>query len=174
MKKLVISFPGIRGNEIPLLYFGVKHFEDKGYESMFISNPVCEKVWFEEMYENAEKVIRKIDFSQYEHIVFVAKSMGTVVACTLKEKYNIPASMILYTPLKETLPFMKKDNDILLVAAGTEDNWLDTNVLVEACEKEGLNYYIEPGVGHRMEVIGDLERNLEVLKNVIGKITTQI
>jgi len=170
MKKLVIEFPGIRGNEIPLLYFGAKHYEDMGYESMFICNPVCEKVWFEEMYENAEKVIVNIDFSQYDHIVFVAKSMGTVVACTLKEKYNIAADLILFTPLKETLPFMKKENDIVLVAAGDQDTWLDTNVLVEACEKEGLNYYIESGVGHRMEVTGDLERNLEVLKNVIGRI----
>ena len=170
MKKLVVSFPGIRGNEIPLLYFGAKHFEDRGYESMFISNPVTKKVWFEEMYANAEKIIQKIDFSEYEHIVFVAKSMGTVVACTLKEKYNIPASLILFTPLKETLPFMKKDNDIVLVAAGTEDNWLDTKVLVEACENEELNYYIEPGVGHRMEVTEDLERNLEVIRNVIGRI----
>ncbi|MBP3337862.1 MAG: hypothetical protein J6L69_00475 [Lachnospiraceae bacterium] len=170
MKKLVIAFPGIRGNEIPLLYFGAKHYEDMGYESIFISNPICEKVWFDEMYENAEKIIKNIDFSQYEHIVFVAKSMGTVVACTLKEEYDIKADLILFTPLKETLPFMKKDNDIILVAAGDEDTWLDTNTLVEVCENEGLNYYIEHGVGHRMEVAGDLKRNLEVLEKVIGRI----
>ena len=173
MKKLVISFPGIRGNEIPLLYFGAKYYEDMGYESMFINNPIAENVWFEEMYENAEKVIKKIDFSEYEHVVFVAKSMGTVVACTLKEKYNIPASLILFTPLKETLPYMKKDNDIILVAAGDKDNWLESNVLVEACEREGLTYYIESGVGHRMEVMNDLDRNLEVIRNVIGRINYQ-
>ena len=171
MKNLVISFPGIRGNEIPLLYFGAKHFEDMGYESMFISNPQCEKVWFEEMYENAEKTIQKIDFAEYENVVFVAKSMGTVVACTLKEKYNIPAKLVLFTPLKETLPYLKKDNDIILVAAGDKDNWLESEILVEALENEGLPYYIEKGVGHRMEVVNDLERNLEVLRNVIGRIS---
>lgn len=123
------------------------------------------------MYENAEKVIQQINFSEYEHIIFVAKSMGTVVACTLKEKYNIPATLILFTPLKETLPYIKKDNDIMLVAAGDKDDWLESKILVEVCEKEGLPYYIEAGVGHRMEVMGDLERNLEVIKNVIGRIT---
>ena len=92
---------------------------------------------------------------------------------TIEEKYDIKADLILFTPLKETLPFMKKDNDIILVAAGDEDTWLDTNVLVETCEKEELNYYIESGVGHRMEVMGGLERNLEVIRNVIERIDCQ-
>lgn len=170
MKNLVISFPGIRGTEIPLLYFGAKHYEDMGYEKIFINNPEGEKIWFEEMYENAEKIINTIDFSEYGHIVFVAKSMGTAVACTLKEKHNIPATLVLLTPLKETLPYLKKDNDIILVAAGDKDNWLENKILVDALEKEGLPYYIEQGVGHRMEVMNDLDRNLEVISNVIGRL----
>ena len=38
-KNIVISFPGGRGYEIPLLYFGSKHFENLGYEKLFISYP---------------------------------------------------------------------------------------------------------------------------------------
>ena len=38
-KKIVVSFPGGRGSEIPLLYLGAKHFEDIGYEKVFINHP---------------------------------------------------------------------------------------------------------------------------------------
>lgn len=38
-KKIVISFPGGRGSEIPLLYFTAKHYEDLGYEKRFINHP---------------------------------------------------------------------------------------------------------------------------------------
>lgn len=58
----------------------------------------------------------------------------------------------------------------MLVAAGDNDRFLDTNTLSELCETEHINYYIEPDVGHRMEVKEDLRRNLEVVYNVISKI----
>ena len=39
-KKIVLSFPGSRGSEIPLLYFAAKHYEDLGYEKVFVNNPI--------------------------------------------------------------------------------------------------------------------------------------
>lgn len=169
-KKIVVSFPGVRGCEIPLLYLGSKHFEDLGYEKLFISHPDSDEIGPEILYENAEKIIRSIAFEEYENIVFIAKSMGTVTACKIKEKYKIPASLILFTPLNETLPYITDKNDILLISAGENDRYLDSKILRELCEKENIKCYIEPGVGHRMEVKDDLKRNLEIIFNVISKI----
>lgn len=169
-KKIVISFPGGRGYEIPLLYFGAKHFEDLGFEKVFINHPIgCEEK-FEAIYENATKVIQSMDFGEYEEIVFIAKSLGTIVACRIKEMYNIPASLILFTPLEGTLPYINGNNDIRLVAAAEQDRHLDTNRLKELCEKENVNYYIESNVGHRMEVMNDLERNLDIISNVLEQL----
>lgn len=39
-KKIVISFPGGRGAEIPLLYFCAKKYEDMGYEKVFVNHPL--------------------------------------------------------------------------------------------------------------------------------------
>ena len=169
-KKIVISFPGTRGCEIPLLYFASKHFEDLGYEKLFINYPTIGESNVEVLLESTEKILQTINFAEYESIVFAAKSIGTVVACKIKEKYKIPASLILFTPIEKTLPYMNKKNHILLVTAGDDDRFLDTNTLREQCEREHINYYIELNVGHRMEVIGDLKRNLEVVYNVISKI----
>lgn len=169
-KKIVISFPGSRGYEIPLLYFASKHYEDLGYEKLFINYPVSGESNVETLLESTEKILQSIDFNEYESIVFAAKSIGTVVACKIKEKYEIPAALILFTPLNETLPYIHNKNDILLIAAGDNDRHLDSKILSEKCKKERINYYIEPNVGHRMEVKGDLPRNLKVIANVLTQI----
>lgn len=169
-KKIVVSFPGGRGYEIPLLYFGAKFYEDQGYEKLFISHPGYGDFEFSVLLENAERIISKIDFSNYEEVVFVAKSIGTVVACQIKEKYRIPATLVLFTPIYETLPYIYRENEIKLVAAGDKDRYIDVTLLRAECEKAQICCHIECGVGHRMEVMNDLERNLEVISNVIKRL----
>jgi hypothetical protein len=96
--------------------------------------------------------------------------MGTVVACKLKEELQIDASLVLFTPLKDTLPYIKSDNRIVLAAAGDNDRFLEWEVLRDHCERENVPYHIEPGVGHAMEVKDDLAKNLQVISNVIGRL----
>ena len=57
-KNIVISFPGGRGYEIPVLYFGAKYYEDQGYEKVFIRHPKNE--------ECELGVRREIKFSYYD------------------------------------------------------------------------------------------------------------
>lgn len=168
-KSIVFSFPGKRGEEIPLLYFGAKHYVDKGYEKVYIRHPASGN-GLGEVYENAKAILRSYDFSEYEDIVFVGKSMGTVVACKLKAELQIDASLVLFTPLKDTLPYIKSDNRIVLAAAGDNDRFLEWEVLRDHCERENVPYYIELGAGHAMEVKDDLAKNLQVLSNVIGRL----
>lgn len=168
-KKIVFSFPGGRGTEIPLLYFGAKYYEDKGYEKVFISHPGSGKD-FDSLFENAKLIINSFNLKEYDDIVFVAKSIGTVVACRLKEEMNINASLVLFTPIVDTLPFIKKDNQIILVAAGNKDRHLESETLCDLCERENVSYYIEQNVGHRMEVKNNLEKNLQVIKKVINQL----
>jgi len=168
-KNIVFLFPGGRGTEIPLLYFGAKYYEDRGYEKIFINHPVSGESDFEALYKNARKVMESIDFSEYDDIVFIAKSIGTVVACRVKEELKLSAALILFTPISDTLPYIRENNQVLLVAAGDNDRYLDTHILEETCIKDNIPCYIEPGIGHRMEVKNDLRRNLEVIANVISR-----
>ncbi len=166
-KRIVFSFPGKRGEEIPLLYFGAKHYVDRDYEKVYIQHPASGN-GLEEVYENAKAVLSSYDFSEYEDIVFVGKSMGTVVACKLKAELQIDAKLVLFTPLKDTLPYIKANNRVVLAAMGNNDRFLEWEVLRDHCEKENVPYYIEPGVGHAMEVKNDLARNLQIVSNVIS------
>ena len=60
-KKIVLSFPGRRGSEIPLLYFAAKHYEDLGYEKVFVNNPIIQDTSYEvllnTLIENAKTII---------------------------------------------------------------------------------------------------------------------
>lgn len=103
-------------------------------------------------------------------VIFIAKSIGTVVACQIKDKYHIPATLILFTPLNETLPYIHRKNDIKLVAIGDKDRYIDVKVLKKVCDNEGVLCHIEEGVGHRMEVLSDLGKNLDIIANVIKRL----
>ncbi len=168
-KRIVFSFPGKRGEEIPLLYFGAKFYVDKDYEKVYIQHPASGN-GLEEVYENTKAILSSYNLSEYEDIVFVGKSMGTVVACKLKEELQIDVSLVLFTPLMDTLPYMKADNRVVLAAAGDNDRFMDKEVLCRHCEAENVPYYIEPGVGHAMEVKNDMAKNLQVISNVIGRL----
>lgn len=173
-KKIVLSFPGSRGCETPLLYFAAKHYEDLGYEKVFINNPIIQDTNYEVLLNtligNAKTIIESLNLSEYDNIVFIAKSIGTVVACKIKEIYNLNTQLILFTPIEDTLRYIKNDNNILLVSLGTKDRIIEWNIIKSLCETENINYYIEENVGHRMEVMNDLQRNLEIIYNVISKI----
>ncbi len=166
-KKIVVSFPGGRGNEIPILYFGAKHFEDKGYEKIFINYPMSKDLSLDSLLKNALAILNDINWDEYEHIVFIAKSLGTLVACKVKEMLQIPATLVLFTPLEDIIKYINKENDVSFVAMGDKDKYLSATLLIKHCEKEEIKCHIEKEVGHRMEVMNNLQRNLEIVFNVL-------
>ena len=171
-KDIVVVFPGARGTEIPLLYYGSKHFEDMGYEKLFIDHSMISEPSFEPVFENAYNILKNVNWAGYENVVFIGKSLGTVVACKIKELLQVPAKLILFTPLEETLPFIHKDNDVLLVAMGDDDPWLSSAALIEHCRINKVMCHVEHGVGHRMEEKNNLQRNLEIVFKVLSYLST--
>lgn len=168
-RKLVVSFPGLRGCEIPLLYFTAKHYEDRGYEKRFISWPPGETDP-DALLACALRQISQLDLRVYKSVIFVGKSIGTVIACRVKERLRAAITLILFTPLPETLPYLYGGNDILFIAAGDKDRYLDAEILRKLCGREGIECHIEPAVGHRMEVPGNLKHNLEIVYRVVSRI----
>ena len=57
-----------------------------------------------------------------------------------------------------------------MVSLGTKDRIIEWNIVKSLSERENINCYIEENVGHRMEVMNDLQRNLEIIYNIISKI----
>ncbi|GFP76319.1 hypothetical protein [Clostridium fungisolvens] len=174
-KKIVVIFPGVNYRaDCPLLYYAGFKFETRGYEKVAINyDDLTNKYdllaqFIEAVKSDVLAKLRAIDLSQYDDIVFVSKSMGTAVAGWIEEKLCIKARHIYLTPIEETLSYIKKDKDIIIVVAGTRDKLLNTNILKEQCMKENIPLKLIDGAGHRLEVKGDIDKNIELLREIVS------
>ncbi|WAG63429.1 hypothetical protein LL037_13090 [Clostridium estertheticum] len=172
---MVVLFPG--GNystDCPLLYYAGLKFEYRGYEKVAISygDLLKQHTSLDECIDDVKSAVlmqlQAYDLSKYDDIVFVSKSFGTVIAGWIEEKLCIEVRHIYLTPIKETLPYIQNEKNIIIVVAGTKDKQLDADILKQHCIKENICLKQIDGVGHRLEVLNDMDKNIEVLIEVLS------
>ena len=120
---------------------------------------------FESLYEQAEKSLSAIDFDKYDEILFVAKSVGTIIASAYAEKHSIRCRQILYTPLKYTYNFVHRD---AIAFIGTSDPWSIVSEVQAFSQKQQVPMYTYENANHSLETTDTLE-NLKILQDVMGK-----
>lgn len=174
-KKIVVILPGVNYSaDCPLLYYAGFKFEVRGYEKILINygNLLRRDKQLEECIEDIKNAVliqlKEIDLSKYTDIVFVSKGVGTVIAGWVEEKLLIRVRHIYLTPINDTLQYIKNDKDIIAVVSGTKDKLLNSDILKEHCKKEDIYLKQFDGVGHRLEVWGEMDKNIEILKEVVA------
>ena len=101
MKKLAVFFPGIGYTvDKPLLHYSRKLVTDAGYEVKLLPYsgfPQKVKGDRDKMLESyrialaqSEEMLSDIDFSDYNSVLFVGKSIGTIVAAEIAAKNLTP------------------------------------------------------------------------------------
>lgn len=172
-KKLIVLFPGAGYSvDMPLLYYANFKYEVLGYEDLKISygDYNIPKKSQDEIINNAKQAVLKqvynFDFSAYDDIVFASKSMGTVIAGWLANELSLTVRHIFLTPLSYTLPYINRDNTIIVIA-GKKDKHLASEILSEHCQKEGVNLKLFEDIGHRLEVFGNMSNNIDILKQIV-------
>ena len=120
---------------------------------------------FESLYEQAEKSLSAVDFDKYDEILFVAKSVGTIIASAYAEKHSIRCRQILYTPLKYTYNFAHRD---AIAFIGTSDPWSIVSEVQAFSQKQQVPMYTYENANHSLETTDTLE-NLKILQDVMGK-----
>ncbi len=61
---------------------------------------------YEALFSQSEAELTDIDWSEYDDILFISKSIGTIIAASYAEKYGLEkARHVLYTPLAQTFLF---------------------------------------------------------------------
>ena len=176
-KRLTVLFPGVNyGVDCPLLYYAGFQYEVAGYEKIKITSYEVdhpgETTDFEEYAKRAghtvKKMLQGISLDEYEDIIFVSKSIGTVIALSLEDELQIKnVRHLLLTPIDLTLPLMEKDRSYGCIVTGSEDKWVDHERLWEICREKELPLTEIAGVGHRLETKENMEKNLEIVKQVI-------
>ena len=186
--KAAVFFPGIGYHcDKPLLYYSRKLAQECGYEEIIAlsytydggnirGNEEKMQQAFESLYEQAEKSLSAVDFGKYDEILFVAKSVGTIIASAYAEKHSIRCRQILYTPLKYTYNFVHRD---AIAFIGTSDPWsivpltpsshVPAHSEVQAfSQKQQVPMYTYENANHSLETTDTLE-NLKILQDVMGK-----
>lgn len=110
-----MPFPGIGYTcDKPLLYYSRNLLQKMGWEVVCVpysgfpagvkGNTVKQEQCVAMAAEQAEAMLKKIRWSRYDDILFVGKSVGTVVGPAYAKAHGIDCRQVLFTPVEDTFP----------------------------------------------------------------------
>ena len=172
--KLAVVLPGIGYHkDKPLLYYSTKIVKNLGYEVIDVKygempqkirgNAEMMKKAAEIAYRDAEDQLGEIDFSSYEDVVFIGKSMGTYTVAKFISVHGLKARQIWYTPVEYTFEFNSKD---VVAFIGDADPWSDVEKIKKIAEEQNIKMYSYPNCNHSLEC-DDVDTNIEYLRDVM-------
>ena len=95
-------------------------------------------------------MLADVNFADYQEILFVGKSVGTIVAAEIAARIQKPVRFVLYTPLEETFGFPISD---AIVFTGGDDPWTgkEKSRISELCREKGIPCTVIPYANHSLE-----------------------
>lgn len=168
-KKICVIFPGIGyHSDKPLLYYGKKYMAEHGYEIIGVKYgklPKGLEAAFSCGYDITVRFLADICFGQEDDIVFMSKSIGTVIAARYAQEFNVNARNIYFTPLISTMKYADNNG---IAFHGTKDPLADTEKLTDACIKRHIPLYTYEGGNHSIET-KDILWNIRTQEDVAKK-----
>lgn len=197
-RKLAVIFPGIGYTaDKPLLYFGRRIAVDYGYEIRimdykgFPPKVKGDRNRMEESFfialRQAEEMLAGVDFTEYDDVVFIGKSIGTIVAAKIAADAAADVSegnqnaasgtapespakarirQVLYTPLEDTFRFPIGE---AIAFTGDDDPWVgkENSRIPALCQERGIPCRLVPHANHSLEskdVFEDMKELRKVMK----------
>lgn len=111
----------------------------------------------------AEEILEKVDFSAYDDILFISKSVGTAVASAYAGKHGLKTRNVYYTPVEASFQFMKQPG---IAFTGTKDSWAEFEAVKKGCGEGGFPLYVTEDADHALET-GDVMKDLENLRKIM-------
>ena len=174
MKKIACLFPGIGYTcDKPLLYYSAKLLKGmdwevipvaySGFPSGVKGNPEKMRQAAETALDQAEDILKEINWTEYDDILFIGKSVGTVVSSIYASRHQLTCRHILFTPVEETFPFAGSN---AIVFHGTADPWARTKVIEEACRQKEIPIYETEKANHSLET-GDVDQDIKIMRKTM-------
>jgi len=183
VKNLAVFFPGRKYSvDCPLLYYSdfllsVNDYKIKHLNYSKNRNDLTKMDLEKEVKENIEYAYNElwdIDFSKYDEIVFVAKSIGTIISLMALKKLGLKnVKLILMTPLEQSILLLKEfDDEVLkecIIIAGDRDDFIDFNIILEFTKDKNIPLIKYNNLGHSLENDNPYESILivsEIIKEI--------
>ena len=174
MRKIACLFPGIGYTcDKPLLYYSWKLLKGLGWEIVpvqYSGFPSGVKGNAEKMQqcahmalEQTEELLEEIDWSGYPDILFIGKSVGTVVCSAYAERHRLNCRRILFTPVEAAFRFADRN---AIAFHGTADPWADTKAIEQSCRQLNIPLYETENANHSLET-GDVDADIREMRKVM-------
>jgi alpha-beta hydrolase superfamily lysophospholipase len=174
---LMIILPG-RGYllEHPALYYMAKVGAELGYDVLgvryrFQMNPYAElpDIDYDELTREVDLAVDEaLKEQQYTKVVIVGKSLGTVLAVRLGERFKeVDLRYILLTPVMKVTQLAGERPTLAVI--GTADAAYDAELVRADKEKSTMQWHVLDGINHGLEFEHGWDATLSVLGRVIGQ-----
>lgn len=168
-KNLCVIFPGMGyHSDKPLLYYSKNTMMANGFEIIDVNYGNLPKeiaAAYEQGWDAAVRMLRDMDFGRYDRIVFLSKSIGTVIAARYAAEYVPMAENIYFTPLEQTMQYAKEGG---IAFHGTADPLADTEKLKKLCAEKNVVLYTYEGGNHSIET-EDILWNIRTQEDIAEK-----
>lgn len=181
MSKIAVFFPGIGYTlEQPLLHESKKMVVDMGYDVLLLQyHDMPERVRGDKerirfatvlAYEQTEDALDGVPFDAYEDVVFIAKSLGTIISTKYAREHKVKARMVLYTPVEPSFDAIDPaaDNRDIVGFIGEDDIWSDVPFVKELAAERHVLLFSYPKCDHSLEC-GIQSKNEMIFKDIMTK-----
>ena len=178
MGKLAVFFPGIGYTvDRPLLYFSRQLARAAGYETKLLpyqgfpqqvrGDREKMEACFHLALSQSREWLSQVELGDYGQLLFVGKSVGTIVAACLAAQMGLSPRFLLYTPLPDTFTFPLGE---ALVFTGGSDPWVGggESRIPALCRERDIPCVLVPGADHSLET-GEVLADLEALREVMAR-----
>ncbi|WP_373232234.1 alpha/beta hydrolase [Cohnella sp.] len=112
--------------------------------------------------EEIEDSIQRI-ISDYDHVIFISKSLGTIVAGEVHKRLEIPIKHIYLTPLNDTIQYINSSDG--LVIYGTKDELFNNEMANQIFMTNNRKVIEIPNANHSLET-DNVEESIEILSSL--------
>lgn len=171
---IVVCFPGTGYTCKEALFERIANdFSARGYDVVrldFSHIPFREIESLEEAVAVAQRAVKwqlsQITFTDYDDVVFVSKSLGTILAAQYERDNDMLPRHLYLTPLNKTLMLVRPESRVIAMVLGTEDRFLTGRALTSFCEPRNMVCHLVEGVNHSLKDEQDAERNRQIIENI--------
>lgn len=174
MKRIACLFPGIGYTcDKPLMYYSRQLLRSLGWEVVQVpytgfpsgvkGNPEKMRQSAQTALEQAEEILREIEWGKYDDILIIGKSVGTVVGAAYARRHRLLCRQVLFTPVEDTFDFADRQ---AVVFHGTSDPWAETKVIRDSCRRMGIPIHETEGANHSLET-GDVDADIRTLRKTM-------
>lgn len=184
MRKIAVIFPGVGyKKDRPLLYYAAKIASSRGYELRFVDFSEIE--WSKEKLKDqgflvktlekclqiTEKTLEDTGDLSGDEVVFISKSIGTVVAVAYEKKKSLCVKQICFSPLEMIDDYVREEGAVLFCA--DSDPFADYKILDRIAKEKKLEIQRISGGNHSLET-GDVCEDIDNMKSMMQRVAEVI